>query len=79
MDGHFVPDLSVGQPVVKSLRKATDLVLDIHLLIERPERYVWNSLKIGADRIAIHAEATPNMHHALEYDSGRRSQDRPGA
>jgi ribulose-phosphate 3-epimerase len=66
MDGHFVPDLSVGQPVIKSLRKATDLVLDLHLLIERPERYVTEFIEVGADRIAIHAEATPNLHRALE-------------
>ena len=65
MDGHFVPELSVGQPVVKSLRKATDLVLDLHLLIERPERYLSEFVSIGADRIAIHAEATPNLHQAL--------------
>jgi ribulose-phosphate 3-epimerase len=65
MDGHFVPELSVGQPVVKSLRKATDLVLDLHLLFERPERYLAEFVSIGADRIAIHAEATPNLHKAL--------------
>ena len=65
MDGHFVPDLSVGQPVVKSLRKATDLVLDLHLLIERPERYIAEFVSIGADRIAIHVEATTNLHKAL--------------
>lgn len=65
MDGHFVPEISVGQPVVQSLRKATDLVLDVHLLVERPERYVPEFVKFGADRIAIHAEATPNLHKAL--------------
>ncbi len=64
-DGHFVPDISVGQPVVKSLRKATNLVLDLHLLIERPERYVPEFVEIGADRIAIHAEATPNLYRGL--------------
>jgi ribulose-phosphate 3-epimerase len=69
MDGHFVPDLSVGQPVIKSLRKATDLVLDVHLLIERPERYVAEFIDIGADRLAIHAEATPNLHKALKVIS----------
>jgi ribulose-phosphate 3-epimerase len=66
MDGHFVPEISVGQPVVKSLRKATDLVLDLHLLIERPERFVSEFVGMGADRIAIHAEATPNLHKVLE-------------
>jgi len=66
MDGHFVPDISVGQPVIKSLRKATDLVLDIHLLIERPERYIREFAELGADRIAIHAESTPNLHLVLD-------------
>lgn len=61
-DGHFVPDITLGQPVVKSLRKATELVLDLHLLIERPERYVKEFVEAGADRVAIHAEATPNPH-----------------
>lgn len=65
MDGHFVPEISVGQPVVRSIRKATDLVLDVHLLIERPERYVAEFLDCGADRIAIHAESTPNLHRVL--------------
>jgi len=65
MDGHFVPEISVGQPVIKSVRKATDLALDLHLLIERPERYVMEFVSMGADRIAIHAEATPNLHQVL--------------
>jgi ribulose-phosphate 3-epimerase len=65
MDGHFVPDISVGQPVVRSVRKATGLVLDLHLLVERPERYVREFIEIGGDRIAIHAEATPNLHQVL--------------
>jgi ribulose-phosphate 3-epimerase len=66
MDGHFVPEISVGQPVVKSLRKATDLVLDLHLMIERPERYVPEFLELGGDRIAVHAESTPNLHRVLK-------------
>lgn len=65
MDGHFVPEISVGQPVVQGVRKATDLVLDVHLLIERPERYIPEFAEMGADRLAIHAEATPNLHRAL--------------
>jgi len=65
MDGHFVPEISVGQPVVQSIRKATDLALDLHLLIERPERYVSEFLACGADRIAIHAEATLNPLRVL--------------
>ena len=65
MDGHFVEDISVGQPVVRSLRKATDLVLDLHLLIERPERYVEEFLA-AADRVAVHIEATTRLHEVLE-------------
>ena len=65
MDGHFVPELTVGQPVIKSLRQATDLVLDLHLLIERPERFVREFIEAGADRVAIHAESTPNVRQAL--------------
>ena len=66
MDGHFVPDISVGQPVIESLRKATDLTLDVHLLIERPERYAAAFVDAGADRVAVHAEATPQLHRALD-------------
>jgi ribulose-phosphate 3-epimerase len=66
MDGHFVPDISVGQPVIESLRKATDLILDVHLLIERPERYATAFVDAGADRVAVHAEATPQLHRALD-------------
>jgi ribulose-phosphate 3-epimerase len=65
MDGHFVPEITVGQPVIKSVRKATDLVLDLHLLVERPERYAQEFVESGADRVAIHAEATPNLHRVL--------------
>jgi len=72
MDGHFVEDISVGQPVVSSLRKATDLVLDLHLLIERPERYVAEFLATGADRVAVHIEATTRLHEVLEVIRARR-------
>ena len=66
MDGHFVEDISVGQPVVRNLRKATDLILDLHLLIERPERYVGEFLAAGADRLAVHIEATTRLHQVLD-------------
>jgi ribulose-phosphate 3-epimerase len=64
-DGHFNPGVDFGLPVVESIRKATDLTLDVHLLIERPERFVREFIEAGADRIAIHAEATANIHGAL--------------
>ena len=66
MDGHFVEEISVGQPVVRSLRKATDLALDLHLLIERPERFIGDFLEAGADRISVHVEATTRLHQVLE-------------
>jgi ribulose-phosphate 3-epimerase len=66
MDGHFVEEISVGQPVVRSLRKATNLVLDLHLLIERPERYIAEFVELGADRISVHLEATTRLHRVLE-------------
>jgi ribulose-phosphate 3-epimerase len=65
MDGHFVEEISVGQPVVRSLRKATNLVLDLHLLIERPERYIAEFVEAGADRISVHLEATTRLHRVL--------------
>jgi ribulose-phosphate 3-epimerase len=66
MDGHFVEDISVGEPVVRRLRKATNLLLDLHLLIERPERYIAQFLEAGADRISVHVEATTRLHRVLE-------------
>lgn len=66
MDGHFVPDITVGPPVIASLRKATDLVLDVHLLVERPERYAGQFVEAGADQLSVHAEATPHLHRVLD-------------
>ena len=66
MDGNFVPEISVGLPVIESLRKATDLPLDVHLLIERPERFVERFVKAGADRLSVHAEATTRLRSVLE-------------
>jgi ribulose-phosphate 3-epimerase len=66
MDGHFVPPLSMGPQVVSAL-KAMDLgvELDVHLMIERPERQVEDFAKAGADTITVHAEATPHLHYAV--------------
>lgn len=58
MDGMFVPNISIGIPVVKSIRKITDLVLDVHLMITKPERYINQFAEAGADIINIHYEAT---------------------
>ncbi len=66
MDGHFAPDITVGQPLIACLRKATDLVLDVHLLVERPERYVAQFVDAGAERLSVHSEATPHLHRVLD-------------
>jgi ribulose-phosphate 3-epimerase len=65
MDGHFVPNISIGIPVVASLRKATRLQLDVHLMIENPERYIEAFVNAGADMISVHEEATPHLDRAL--------------
>ncbi len=61
MDGHFVPNLSIGIPVLESLRKITRLPLDAHLMIERPERYLEAFVKAGADSISVHAEVCADL------------------
>jgi len=65
MDGHFVPNISIGIPVVASLRKATRLPLDVHLMIERPEDYIEEFIRAGAARVLIHQEATVHLDRAL--------------
>jgi ribulose-phosphate 3-epimerase len=65
MDGHFVPNISIGVPVVASLRKATRLTLDVHLMIENPEQYIGAFATAGADMISVHQEATPHLDRAL--------------
>ncbi len=65
MDGHFVPNLTIGPPVIESIRKRTRLPLDVHLMIEEPERWVETYVKAGADYLTIHAEACPHLERAL--------------
>lgn len=64
MDGHFVPNITIGVPVVKSLRKATDLVLDTHLMIENPEKFVKPFAEAGSDILTFHYEACSDIIHA---------------
>lgn len=66
MDGHFVPNISIGIPVVKSLRKATDLILDTHLMIENPEKYIEAFAKAGSDILTFHVEACKDIEHAAD-------------
>ena len=73
MDGHFVPNITIGVPVVKSLRKVTDLVLDTHLMIENPEKYIEPFAKAGADILTFHYEACNNAEHVNEVISKIKS------
>jgi len=65
MDGHFVPNITVGQMIVKSLRKYTDKVFDVHLMIENPDKYVEEFANAGADIITVHQEATVHIHRLV--------------
>ena len=65
MDGHFVPNITIGLPVVKSLRAATDMTIDTHLMIEEPGRYAVEFVKAGADMVSVHVEADAHLQRTL--------------
>lgn len=67
MDGMFVPNISFGPDMIKAIKKYTDKPLDVHLMIEKPERYIDNFVAAGADYITIHYEASPHPHRTLGY------------
>ncbi|HEX2946545.1 MAG TPA: ribulose-phosphate 3-epimerase [Clostridia bacterium] len=69
MDGHFVPNITVGPVVVQSLRKVTKLPFDVHLMIEDPDRYIEQFLEAGANIITVHAEGNNNLHRTLQLIS----------
>ena len=66
MDGHFVPNITIGPLVVEACRKVTKLPLDVHLMIENPERYIADFAKAGADYITVHAEAAYHLHRLIQ-------------
>lgn len=66
MDGIFVPNLTFGAPVIKAIRNKTDLVFDVHLMIDRPERYIEDFANAGADIIVVHAESTIHLHRVIQ-------------
>lgn len=66
MDGHFVPNITIGPLVVDAVRRVTDLPLDVHLMIEHPDRYVGDFAKAGADLIVVHVEATTHLHRTIQ-------------
>lgn len=65
MDGHFVPNLTIGVPVVKSLRKATTLPLDVHLMITDPDRFIEPFIDAGANMVSVHVEVLPHLHRTI--------------
>jgi len=66
MDGHFVPNLSIGIPVVKSIRKIATVPLDVHLMIDAPDRYLEEFVRAGAAMISVHLEVLPHLHRTLQ-------------
>lgn len=65
MDGHFVPNISYGMPIISAIKKHAKKPLDVHLMIEKPERYIEEFAKVGADIITVHYEATVHLHRTL--------------
>ncbi|MBI3604709.1 MAG: ribulose-phosphate 3-epimerase [Nitrospirae bacterium] len=66
MDGHFVPNLTIGPPVIEFIRKATTLPLDVHLMIENPERYIDEFVSAGSDILTVHVETCPHLHRTIQ-------------
>ena len=67
MDGHFVPNLTMGPPVVRSIKRVERLTLDVHLMIEEPDRYIEAFVEAGAAMISVHAEVLPHLHRTIHY------------
>ncbi|WP_109831240.1 ribulose-phosphate 3-epimerase [Reichenbachiella versicolor] len=66
MDGHFVPNITIGPLVLKDIRKCTELPIDVHLMIENPDLYIPDFAKAGADMISVHVEACPHLHRTIQ-------------
>ena len=66
MDGHFVPPITIGPPVVKAIRPLTSLLFDVHLMVEAPERQIEQFAQAGADILTVHAEVCPNLHELVQ-------------
>ncbi|MEA4824125.1 MAG: ribulose-phosphate 3-epimerase [Clostridiaceae bacterium] len=75
MDGHFVPNITIGAPVVRALRRVTDMVLDVHLMIDRPDQYLDDFLKAGSDIITMHLEAPGFSEELIDriHSAGKRA------
>ncbi len=67
MDGHFVPNITIGVPVVRSLKRVAKVPLDVHLMIEDPDRYAEAFVKAGADTLSVHVEVLPHLHRSIQF------------
>jgi len=67
MDGHFVPNITIGPPVVRAIKRIATRPLDVHLMIEEPDRYIEDFVTAGAAMISVHVEAVPHLHRTLHY------------
>ena len=67
MDGHFVPNLSMGPPVVQAIKRVATVPLDVHLMLDNPDAYIDVFVKAGAARITVHVEVLPHLHRTLQY------------
>jgi ribulose-phosphate 3-epimerase len=67
MDGHFVPNLSMGPPVVRSIRRVATVPLDVHLMLDNPDQYIEAFVEAGASRVTVHVEVLPHLHRTLQF------------
>jgi ribulose-phosphate 3-epimerase len=67
MDGHFVPNITIGPPVVKAIKRVATKPLDVHLMIEEPDRYIEAFVEAGASMVSVHVEAVPHLHRTLTF------------
>ena len=67
MDGHFVPNITIGPPVVRAIKRVATRPLDVHLMIEEPDRYVDAFVSAGANMLSVHVEAAPHLHRTIAF------------
>jgi ribulose-phosphate 3-epimerase len=67
MDGHFVPNITIGPPVVRAIKRIATKPLDVHLMIEEPDRYIEDFVEAGASMVSVHVEAVPHLHRTISY------------
>src|SRR6187455_2593823 len=67
LDGHFVPNITIGVPVVRALKRVATKPLDVHLMIQEPDRYIDEFVEAGADMVSVHVEAVPHLHRTITH------------